>query len=302
MRKITAIIIMAMLTISLVSCGNSISTSEPAVQKESAATSEGSAEGPEESAAAVTTASEPAIDYADEAFMESLKIGLQNRWDASKENDDMLKENGGVYPDTQTEKNSYYICIDAELEQISDYTSKQFENTKLQESAIAYINILDDSRKCVDKYLPADNYRFSEEWGKIYNQRSKAIKEFVNVYGLTVDEEYQSTLDEFLSTASYVEEKEDKEEEVQQLVNSIEFELKEDVEGYKTYSAVVENTTDINFEFINLEINLLDADGVIVESTNSNINNFNSGSKARFEFDTMEDFDSYDIVASWAEK
>ena len=86
------------------------------------------------------------------------------------------------------------------------------------------------------------------------------------------------------------------------LVNSIEFELKEDVEGYKTYSAVVENTTDINFEFINLEINLLDADGVIVESTNSNINNFNSGSKARFEFDTMEDFDSYDIVASWAEK
>lgn len=288
MKKIAAIIIMVMVTIGLVSCGNSTSTPELAV--------------PEESAVAVSTSSEPAVVYADAEFMESLKIGLQNRWDASEEDKKILEENDGVYPDVQTMKNSYRNCINAELEQLSEYPSKQFEDTKLQGSAIAYINILNDSLECLDKYLPADEIKFGEEWEKIYHQRSKAIKEFVDVYGLTVDEEFQSTLDDFLSTASYVEEKEDKEKEVQQLVDSIEFELKEDVEGYKTYSAVVENTTSIDFDYIDLEINLMDEDGVIIESTYSNVNNFNSGSKARFEFDTMEDFNSYDVVATWAEK
>ena len=293
---------MAMLTISLVSCGNSTSTPEPAAQEEPAATSEESAAEPEESAAAVTTASEPSVVYADGPFMESLKTGLQKRWDVSAENDKVLAENNGMFPDYNTMKKSYHSFVSAELEQLSEYPSQEFEDTKLQEKAIAYINMLNDSDECIDKYLPADEDKFMEEWEKIYNQRTKALKEFVDVYGLTVDEKYQSTLDDMLSTASYVEEKEDKEEEVQQLVNSIEFELKEDDDGYKTYSAVVENTTDIDFDYIDLEINLLDADGVIIESTYSDVNNFNSGSKARFEFETMEDFDSYDIVASWAEK
>lgn len=288
MKKITMTILLVTMIGSMVSCGKNTST--PASTEI------------EESAAVTSTTNEPAVVYADAEFIESLKIGLQNRWDISEKDKEILKENDGVYPDVQTMKESYSKCVNAELEQLEEYPSRQFEDTKLQGSAIAYINILNDSLACIDKYLPADEFEFGEEWEKIYSQRSKAIKEFVNTYGLTVDEQYQSTLDDFLSTASYVEEKEDKEGEVQQLVNSIKFELKKDDYGYKTYSAVVENTTGISFEYMNLEINLLDEDGVIVESTYSSVENFNSGSKARFEFDTMEEFETYEIDADWKEK
>ena len=288
MKKKTAMMIIIILAISLIACGNSNSAPETAT--------------PVESATAVSTASEPVVVYADEAFMESLKIGLQNRWDANEEDEKVRAENNGMYPDYDTMKKFYHSFVRAELEQLSEYPSQQFEDTKLQEKAITYINMLNDSDECIDKYLPADENKFMEEWEKIYHQRTKVLKEFVDDYGLTVDEKYQSTLNDLLSTASYVEEKEDKEEEVQKLINSIEFELKEDDDGFKTYSAVVENTTDINFDYIDLEINLLDADGIIIESTYSNVNNLNSGSKARFEFQTMEDFESYDIVASWSEK
>ena len=62
---------------------------------------------------------------------------------------------------------------------------------------------------------------------------------------------------------------------------------------------MVENTTGLGFSSLSLTINLLDAEGVIVETTYANVDNFASGAKARLEFMTDKEFASTDISVQY---
>lgn len=99
-----------------------------------------------------------------------------------------------------------------------------------------------------------------------------------------------------------VEETEDKESAVKSLVDSIQFQMvNDDGYGYKTYQAIVENTTDIDFETFSVNINLLNGEGVIVESFYDSVTNFGKGVKAQLEFSTDKEFASTQVVADWWE-
>ena len=93
-----------------------------------------------------------------------------------------------------------------------------------------------------------------------------------------------------------------KEDKVNELANKIKFKMTKNDYGYKPYSAVAKNTSGLNFSYFNLNINLLDKDGVIIESTSASVNNFSEGAKARFEFSTDKSFKKIDIkTIEWSE-
>lgn len=239
--------------------------------------------------------------YADDAFVQDMASGLQARWYLTDQ--DEQKEGYEDIPvNSEEHKDMMLSYINAELDYIGKYQNEQFEDSKLQEIAIKYINLLNQHIE-ICEYITVDYEKYYEEFEPIYNERSKVITELVEDYGLTVEEKYQTTLNDFLTNSQLVTETENKEKQIEELVKNIQFSMTENIGGdYKKYSATVENTTDINFSQLQLTINLLDADGVILESTYSFINNFASGQKANFEFNTDKEFVSTDVQCQYWEE
>lgn len=221
--------------------------------------------------------------YADEDFMRDLAKGLEKRWTIPEIGDTEEYSNADKLIDHYTQ------CINAELEYIGSYKDFKFQDSKLQECAIKYINCLNESLSTLD-YYKSDINKYLTDWDKIYNERSKLIKIFYNDFGLTVQNEYESILKDFLNQASTVEKKETLEKQLEDMVSNLTYECIEDMGGWRKYRALLENTTENDFNSINFNINLLDENNVIVESTYGHIGIIEKGQKAYVEFSSDKDF------------
>lgn len=241
------------------------------------------------------------IQYADDQFIKDMSKGLQARWtlneqDENKEGYDQIDVQSSEYKDMML---SY---VQAELDCIEKYKDEKFKDSQLQEKAISYINLLTKHKEVCD-YIPVDYYgKYLDEFQSIYNERSKIIEDMANNYGLIVEEKYQSNLDEFKTNSQLVQEQDALQNSITNMLNNIQFqEVNDDGYGWKTYQAVVENTSGKDFSEFSVNINLLNADGVIVETQYDQVSNFANGAKAQFEFMTDKDFTSTQVTANWYE-
>jgi len=245
---------------------------------------------------------EEEIHYADEDFVKDMAKGLEARWtlneqDESKEGYDAIDLQSSEYKDMMI---SY---INAELDCIGKYKDEKFEDSKLQEEAISYINLLNDHIEICD-YIPVDYYgKYLEEFQPIYDGRSKIIQDMADNYGLTVSDKFQSNLDEFKTNSKLVQEKDAQEQAIDSMLSNITFEeVPDEYAGdWKTYQGVVENTTGSDFSTFAVNINLLNADGVIVETAYDQVSNFTNGAKAQFEFSTDKEFTSTEVTVQYYE-
>lgn len=239
-------------------------------------------------------------EYADEDFIQDMSAGLQDRWtlvseDEGKEGYDEILVNSQEYKDMMI---SY---VNAELDKIEKYQDEKFEDSKLKEKALAYINLLKEHKE-ICEYISVDYDRYLQEYDPIYNERSKIITQMVDSYNLTVDDEFKNYLSDFSTNAKLVEQNEGRDQEINAMLANIQFEATEDDgTGWRTYPAVVENTTSIDFKSLNVSINLLNEEGVIVETTYDNVSAFNKGAKVQFEFMTDKDFASTQVIGDWWE-
>jgi len=189
--------------------------------------------------------------------------------------------------------------INSELDVIGKYEDEKFEDINLKGLAIKYISLL-KQHKDICKYITVDYQKYEEGFDEIYNERSKIISQMVTDYDMTVSDKYQSTLNDFLENSNLVKESESNQEAIENMVNVVTFEVSDDQgDGWKTYQGILENTTGLNFKTISLNINLLDADGIIVETTFDQISSFTDGAKARIEFTTDKEFVSTQIMVDW---
>ena len=118
-------------------------------------------------------------------------------------------------------------------------------------------------------------------------------KQYCRLYDLDFNNE--QIAEDFRTKAKLILESQALEDEIQLIVDHVSFELVEKSYGWKTYQATVENTTDKDFEYFSFEISLLDENGVIIKNDYASINNWGSGQKAVFEFETDVDFESMEI-------
>lgn len=125
----------------------------------------------------------------------------------------------------------------------------------------------------------------------------------VDDYGLKVDEEYQDTLDNFLANSQLVKDQEAMEDAIDTMLSNIQFQTiydEDDVdEGLKICQGVIENTTGKDFSTFTLNYNLINADGVIVETTYDSLNNFKDGTKVQLEFYTYVDFATIEVTTDF---
>ena len=246
-----------------------------------------------DSATGGTTEAAPV--YADESFIADLSSGLMKRWDKSDELDKKIAD-GSVTMGSSEYKQGLTDCVNAELEMINKYRNESFEDGKLQELAVSYINAVNDQMKALEDFNTAV---YDSEWQAAYDKRSKLLVTLISDYNLTVDEAHQDQLQQFKSYGNQVQQAEDNQGKVDELINSFDFEETNNDYGYKTYTAIVENTTGIDFESFSVNINLLDEDGILVETAYATFKNWSSGVKAKFEFSTDKDFNSTEVHAEY---
>lgn len=231
--------------------------------------------------------------YADKDFMKDLAAGLEARWSIEEpeytEGDD-------------THKDYYTKLVDAEHDKVSPYLDKKFKDSTLQQKAINYINMIKQQKEAL-KYLQVNYDKYDKLWGEAYDERSKLIVDFIDNYGLTVSDKYKSTLDDFKTNAQEVADKEIKDSEVNAILSNMNFKKDKDSSSdWKNYNAIVKNTSDIDFDSFVADVNLLDKDGVIVESTTVYVNSWKQGAKTKFTFSTDKNFDKISVEkAEWSE-
>ena len=231
-----------------------------------------------------TSSDEP--HYADQDFIKSVSKGLEARWKLQAEQSD------------SNTLESMKEAVQTELNAVEEYKTAAFEDSVLQEKALKYINVLNNCLENVEYFVSSNDY---DKWTAIYNERTILIKDFVDNYGLTVSDKYQDSLGQLVSDGKSAGEQAAQREAMENIVNNLEFKMKEDSYGYKTYEAILENTTDYEISTLSLDISLLDAEGVIVETAWASVENVSKGQKARLEFSTEAEFDKMQPTIDWFE-
>ncbi|MEY8461675.1 FxLYD domain-containing protein [Streptococcus merionis] len=204
----------------------------------------------------------------DSEFLASLGEALESRWAFSDSTD--FSESA----------DNYEKLVQSELDKIEDYASKKFKDTQLQELAISYINELKKGIEVADSYGVESFYL---DWHSHQNRRTELLTKINDLSPIVVKDE--SLLKELLAQGKEVESESKKDQDIKDLVSTITF--TQDVEhsdAYtKWYVATVRNTTEYDIGTLGLTVNVINADGVTVETAYANAANWKKGSENFFE-------------------
>jgi len=231
------------------------------------------------------------LQTVDGQFMKALAKGLMARWElAGKDEREMTADE---FVDNRKQ------LINLELDNVLDFTEKEFENKDLQKDAVEYIEALNKSFKSLD-YYQMDYNKCITIWDEAYASRSLLLRKFAKTYNLKVDEEYQRELDDFINNAAVLDEQNALKETISNMISNLEFEKVEDSYDWKTYQVTITNETDETFTYFGLIVDLKTEDGTILASQYTNqINEFAPGAKGVFEFYTDKEFNEMNWYADY---
>lgn len=221
----------------------------------------------------------------DTDFMTSLAKGLEKRWE-------FVDSFDGIESSKNIKK-----PIQLELDEVESYIDKKFEDSKLQELAISYINELNNGLNIADTYGSTDFY---QNYSSHYDNRNHLLQLINSIVDIPVKNTEQ--LKELLAQGKTVAETSEKEKALRNLISNIEFSIDENKTNQFTtyYSAVVENTTNYTINNLQLSINLLDADEVTVDTTYAYAKNWKSGTKTKLEFMVFdEQISGYEVTLDY---
>ena len=236
---------------------------------------------------ACSTPEEEGPDYADDVAMEVVANGFEKR-------SDVIEKNG--IPTTNAEEKEFYLdAVNAELSVTGELKDRQFEDSKLQEKVVAYVNTLNDSLEVLDSYAVSDP-EFMPQWLKVYDDRTSLLKDFVDNYGLEVGEKYQASLNELVANGKAAMERSQAKDAIDGLVSAVEWEQVDEGYGSFTYVAVIENTSEYAFEDVSITLALYDAEGVKAEESHAHTQSWEPGEKVRFE--AYSEVDASEIKAT----
>lgn len=229
-------------------------------------------------------------EYSDEAFIKDMAKGLEARWDMPDIDEDATSDE---------ERELRVKLVDAELNVIGGYTEKNFEDSKLQEYAIQYINLLKQQKESMD-YFDADFEKSYDMWTEALNKRSQMMVKIDKEYDLPISSKYEDTWKDMTMTAKLADQKSAVESELKKMVDKGEFKKKENYGSYDCTLAIT-NTTDVEFSQLEMQINFLDKDGAVVESTSDFVSNWKPEMKMKFDFYVDKNFDKYTAEVGYYE-
>ena len=182
MRK-KKLICAVMIAVVLVACGKSEQSESPNMKAKTEKTQMQEKNTKEKTEAKVTN----------EEFLGDLITGLQNRW----QDTDSITDDTSV----METRNIYKEAVQKEMDAVSKYKDKEFEDSKLGELAQKYISALEKQKQASE--YDDDSEKYDECWHQGYEARMEYLKTINSEYGLykmgddSFREELQSNIEVF---------------------------------------------------------------------------------------------------------
>ncbi len=209
-------------------------------------------------------------DYQDNAFLADLGKGLEARWDLA---DKYEQEHPGEANTAESMKS----FVQAELDKVEGYANAQFEDSKLREYAVSYINILNDCLEEADSYN-VNNVDALMRWSSLYDERTMLLKDIVDNYEVNISEKHQSNLNDLLSNGKAAQKTEEVKSSLQAVADTAQFTFEPDEFGnVHSGTASVTNNTGSDFDTVTFDVQMYDENGVRTESTVASVNNWGNG-------------------------
>lgn len=203
----------------------------------------------------------------DGKFMMAAYEGLTKRWDIVAKHE---KQGNNV-----EDPKLYEQYCNAELGMIESFYDQKFENENLKNDARAYIDFLKSAKDSL-QYFSSDYASYLAKWNEAYIGRAALIKKFMDEYGLKIGDEYQEDLNSIKAGAAV--------NSIHSVTDSFQLIESTDEWGSMIYKLQMKNTTEYTFEYFYVDIALLDQNGKIVGTGQSQqIYSWKQGQEAEVE-------------------
>ena len=207
----------------------------------------------------------------DDVFIEEFSKAINKRW---KEQDKLAES---LSTEEYNEKN--VEILEEELETI-EKSLANVEDKELKEIGTQYV---EGAKRQIEMFKTTDvdlQLKYSEESEEL---RKPALIKLVDEYDVKIDEENQQIYKDFKEQANVINKENEANTYAEQLAQEITFEKSVDEFGDVTYTAIVENTSEIEFDTIQYDVQFKDGDGVVVGNDYIFLENFTPGTKQKVE-------------------
>ena len=229
------------------------------------------------------TAESEAAKVSNTEFVEAIGECLEARWAIT----DPYNAAGEAIPNEEFRR-----AINIEIDAVLPYEEAEFEDENMAAAAEEYIAAMKECQGILN-YIGTDQWQAQYDQ-KVFRKRVAGLYKINSIEPIPVDPSNQSSLAGLLSEGETT-------EAVWDIMDSVHFEVESEEYSFKKYSAVVENASNITFSNFSIDVSLIDADGVVVDTVTCWTDNWAAGTKHRLEFSTDKEFETIEIpTASWS--
>lgn len=210
----------------------------------------------------------------DDVFVEEFSKAINKRWTEQDKLDDSLSEGEEL---EYYEKNAG--VLEEELASI-EKSLANVEDKELKETGEQYV---EGAKLQIEMFKTTDfdlQLKYSEQSEEL---RKPALIKLVDEYDVKIDEEHQQKYKDFKEQATVINKENEANKYAEQLAQEIKFEKTVDEYSDVTYTAIVENTSDIEYESLQYDVQYKDVDGVVVGNDYIVLDNFAPGTKQKVE-------------------
>lgn len=218
-------------------------------------------------------------------FIYHLKQGLANRWKIS---DSLPYEY--IF---DNDSDSIHTLVNAELNELSAFKDKQFDDQEFTENVNNYIDGLEKQSSSIGIYASNPTQAYSD-WNDGYDQRAKYMSYFVSKGLKFDDQDQQNSLNDMVNASKQLELRTKIEDDIK-----VTADVAEDYGTY-TYTFTVVNNSNYDLSYFGLEIMLEDNDGTILEhQPTDSLNLFETGKTAQFNIYSNIRADRYEYTLNY---
>ncbi len=209
----------------------------------------------------------------DAGFARDLEAGLEESWDSASKTDASIP---------------YFIYVEPELNRLSKYKDYTFEDAELGELAHEYISILEEEQKIVAEDPDFSSKKANDSMRKLQYQRAVILSKLMNGswgFGFAGDAYNRRNLNDTIAQnwAYYI-------------IQNTNWKKSRGEFGELIYTATIKNDSGLDFPSFYIEVQFLDSEEAVVDSSFATAINWRRGQKYKFEVQTWsKDASSYTL-------
>lgn len=227
----------------------------------------------------------------DDVFIEAFSKAINKRW---AEQDKLVE--------SEVEDKEYYEknveILEKELETIEKKLAN-VEDKELKELGNQYV---EGAKFQIEMFKTTDpdlEWEYSEKSEQL---RKPALIKLVDEYNVKIEDEFQQTYKDFKEQATVINKENDANSFAEKFAQEIVFEKTTDEYGDPMYTAIVENTSDIEFASLSYDVQFKDSNGIVVGNDYISLENFTPGTKHKVELTYLpENTDTLELSLNYLE-